>query len=220
VNGSKYGRVADSDISGAVLRSFDLNRWTPPGAKQCLSHSDRDMFLFLVDSENEIAVSNRRNGEAGTLKRGVMIWNSCVAHLTLGIATFLFDDLCLNRTIFGLSDFGELRIRHTSGAPHRWLEEMLPAIKAYGDGASAPLNQVIANAQQARIDEIDKFLLARFSKSQAAGIIASHELDEGRPMETLFDASVGITAYARTLNHNDTRSIVERAAGAVLQLAA
>ena len=46
-----------------------------------------------------------------------------------------------------------------------------------------------------------------------------HELEEGRPIENLFDAAQGITAIARDIPHQDNRVSIERKAGAVLDLA-
>jgi hypothetical protein len=44
--------------------------------------------------------------------------------------------------------------------------------------------------------------------------------DEQRPIESLWDAATGITAYAREIAHTDDRVRLEREAGKVLKLAA
>jgi hypothetical protein len=49
---------------------------------------------------------------------------------------------------------------------------------------------------------------------------AAHELEEGRPMETLWDAVCGITAAAKSINTQDDRVAWERAGGRLLDLAA
>jgi hypothetical protein len=47
-----------------------------------------------------------------------------------------------------------------------------------------------------------------------------HQNEEHRPIETLWDATVAVTAYARPLAHQDRRVEFEREAGELLQLAA
>jgi hypothetical protein len=43
-----------------------------------------------------------------------------------------------------------------------------------------------------------------------------HELEEGRPIETRWDAITGATAYAKAIPHQDTRVEFERVAGGLL----
>lgn len=70
------------------------------------------------------------------------------------------------------------------------------------------------------IDDVDKFLAQRFGRKIVDNIKAAHLSDEDRPIETLWDASTAITAYARSIEHQDRRVEVEREAGRVLDLAA
>ena len=80
---------------------------------------------------------------------------------------------------------------------------------------------LIAAAQTKRIDDLDAFLATRrFTASQISGIRAAHAADEGRPIETLWDLTTGMTAYARDIPHQADRVDLERAAGKVLQMAA
>jgi hypothetical protein len=51
-------------------------------------------------------------------------------------------------------------------------------------------------------------------------IAAIHETEEGRPIETLWDATVAATAHARSVQNTDKRLEIERAAGELLKLAA
>ena len=51
-------------------------------------------------------------------------------------------------------------------------------------------------------------------------IKAAHEREEGRPIETLWDAVTGVTAYAKTIEHQDNRVGIERLGGKLLDLAA
>jgi hypothetical protein len=81
------------------------------------------MFVFLADEERRIEIPNRRNGQPGSLARGFFVWNSEVGNTTLGAGFFLFDYVCCNRYVWGADQYTEVRIRHTSGAPDRWIEE-------------------------------------------------------------------------------------------------
>jgi hypothetical protein len=128
---------------------------------------------------------------------------------------FLFDYVCMNRIIWGAQQFTEIGIKHTAGAPHRWLEEVKPILRQYAEASAAPVAETIAAARETKIKgDIETFLANRFgSKSLAQSIQASHMLDEAKPIETIWDAVTGATAYARQLVYVDARVDVERKAG-------
>jgi len=177
------------------------------------------MFVFLADERNRIEIPNRRNGKTGTMARGFFVWNSEVGASTIGGGFFLFDYVCCNRIVWGAQDFTEVRLRHTSGAPDRWLEEIEPVLIEYAEASAKPVLETIANARSKRLDDVDKFLAQRFGKKMAADVKAAHDADEGHPIETLWDATNALTAYARLLPYQDRRVDLEREAGKLLQLA-
>lgn len=229
--GPNYGRIWNETVTGALLRRFGPDSgWTVPGefgravevtkANTTLFASDRDMFVFLADEQNRIEVPNRRNGQAGSMARGIFFWNSEVGSGTLGMASFLFDYVCCNRIVWGAKDYTELKIRHTSGAPDRWIEQALPAIEDYAHSSTASIERTLEQAQRQRIDNVDAFLAARFSRPQANAIKVAHTEDEGRPIETLWDAATAVTAYARGITYQDDRVALEREGGRILDLAA
>jgi hypothetical protein len=233
VTGPNYGRIWNATITRSLVQRFGdglTGTWKVPGefgkrvaitkANTTLYASDRDMFVFLADEDHRITVPNRRNGESGTLARGFFVWNSEVGAATFGIATFLFDYVCMNRIIWGATEYAEVRIRHTSGAPDRWIEEVSPAITAYANASTHRIDAAIKAARLARIEDIDEFLSKRFTRAQVSSIKAAHMADEQRPIETLWDAATGITAYARGIEYQDQRVQLEREAGKVLDLAA
>jgi len=81
--------------------------------------------------------------------------------------------------------------------------------------------QAIEDARAKRIEsDLDAFLATRFSKSLVPALKAIHQTEEGRPIETLWDATVAATAHARSIPHTDKRIEIERAAGELLKLAA
>lgn len=240
VTGPNYGRVWNSDIVGALVRRFGdgvSGHFRVPGIfgqrvevtkeNTTLYASDRDMFVFLADEDRRIEIPNRRDGQAGSLARGFFVWNSETGAGTLGIATFLFDYVCCNRIVWGSREYQELRVRHTVSAPSRWLEDVAPAIEAYAESSTLGITSMIAAAraqtigmQGSRADDVREFLAKRFTKSQAGAIMATHTAEEGRPIETLWDAATGATAYARGLQYQDVRVGIEREAGKILSLAA
>lgn len=236
VTGPNYGRVWNADVTRALVRRFGdgiTGDFRVPGEfgkavavnkdNTTLYASDRDMFVFLADEEHRIEVPNRRDGQAGSMARGFFVWNSEVGSGTLGIATFLFDYVCCNRIVWGASDYQEIRVKHTSGAPDRFVEEVAPALERYARSSTDSITKAIADARAARIGDaaaVDKFLRERFTGRQVESIKAAHMNDEGRPIETLWDAATGATAYARGIMWQDDRVAIERSAGKMLDLAA
>lgn len=232
--GPNYGRIWNADIVQALMNRFGDGRtgdFRVPGefGKQVdvtkdnttIYGSDRDIFVFLADEEHRIEVQNRRNGQPGSLARGFFVWNSEVGSQSIGAAFFLFDYVCMNRIVWGVQEFKEIRLRHTASAPDRWLEEITPVLVEYSNASAAPIEQTVKAAQEKKIaDDLDAFLAKRFTKSQATAIKAAHEREEGRPIESLWDVSTGITEYAKTVKYQDARVDIERQAGKVLDLVA
>ena len=232
VTGAAYGRVWNSSITQALVDRFGdgiTGDFRVPGefgvdvdvTKQntTLYASDRDMFVFLADEKNRITIPDRRDGKSGDLARGFFVWNSEVGSSTLGIATFLFDFVCCNRIVWGAQQYAEIKIRHTANAGDKWLEQVVPAIENYANSSTTTIVQAVSDAKKAHVDNVDDFLAKRFSRSQSADIIKAHEDDEHRPMENLWDVATGITAYARSVPHQDARVALEREAGKILDMA-
>lgn len=238
MTGPKYGRVWNEEVIGALIERFGDGRtgeFTVPGEfgkavqitkdNTTLFASDRDMFVFLADEHNRIEVPNRRDGQPGSLARGFFCWNSEVGNTSLGVSTFLFDYVCSNRIVWGAQGVQEIRIPHTAKAPARFLEDVAPAMIAYAQSSAQGITDAIAAAQARKIssdkDEVLEFLTkrTRFSRTQAEAINLAHIAEEGRPIETLWDATVGITALAKTKTHQDARIDMEREGGRVMALA-
>lgn len=230
--GPNYGRVWNEDVTRALLDRFGdgvTGDWKVPGefgkrvavTKQntTLYASDRDMFVFLADEEHRIEVPNRRDGKPGSLARGFFVWNSEVGKCTLGIGTFLFDYVCCNRIVWGADSYQEIKIRHTASAPGRFIADVVPVLDSMRRASPKPVEDAIRAAQEKKMDDVGKFLADRFGKRMAVTIAATHEMEEGRPIETLWDVVTGATAYARGLQHTDTRVDMERQAGDIMKLA-
>jgi hypothetical protein len=229
LNGPNYGPVWDSEIVDTLVNEFGdgvTGDWCVPGEfskklpsvtkeNTTLYASDRDMWVFLADETNRIEIPNRRAGKSTSLARGFYIGNSEVGAKKLTLGTFLFDYVCCNRMIWGARDHNEINIRHTAAAPYRWLEEVKPILKTLKTSSPKPITESIKEAQNTKIKtDIDTFLASRFGVSSA--IKSTHMLEEGRPIETIWDAVVGATAYARELAYVDSRVKIEREAGVLL----
>lgn len=233
--GPNYGRIWNADIAQSLVNRFGDGRtgdFRVPGefGKQVditrqnttIYGSDRDMFVFLADEEHRIDMQGRRNGEPGSLARGFFVWNSEVGSTSFGVAFFLFDYVCMNRIVWGVQQYSEMRLRHTVSAPEKWLDQAEPLLIEYANSAAAPIEQTIKAAQAKKLEsDLDDFLKSRkFNKSQIGAIKATHEAEEGRPIETVWDAVTGVTAYAKSIQWQDERVAVERMGGKLLDLVA
>lgn len=233
--GPKYGRIWNNDIITGLVKAFGdgINgQWRVPGEfgkkvdvtkeNTTLYAGDRDMFIFLADEENRIEVPNRRDGKSGSLARGFFTSNSEVGSSTFYFGSFLFDFACRNRIVWGAQDLQEIKIRHTAGAPDRFLRELEPAIRTYASQSSASIVHAVQEAKRSKIgDESDvtEFLAKRFGTRMGELINKTHQLEEGRPVETLWDATTAVTAYARGIEYQDERVTLERKGGELLTLA-
>jgi len=232
--GPNYGRVWDVDIINMLRGRFGDGRtgdFRVPGEfgqqveitrdNTTLYASDRDMFVFLADETNRVEMKNRRDGKGGSLARGFFVWNSEVGSQSLGAAFFLFDFACSNRIVWGAEGFKEVRLRHTSGAPDRWMEGVVPVLQEYANSAAAPIEETLAIAQQKRVDDdlADFFKKRNFTASERRVAEEAHLREEGRPIETLWDAVTGVTAAAKTIRNQDDRVALERKGGNLLDLA-
>src|SRR5690606_97673 len=133
-----------------------------------------------------------------------------------------FDYVCMNRIIWGVQEFKEIRLRHTVSAPDKWLEQISPVLIEYSNASAAPIEQTIREAQAKKMgDDLDKFLASRFTRPEITQIKAAHEREEGgRPIETLWDVTAAVTAHAKSIDWQDERVAMERRGGAILDLVA
>ncbi len=230
--GPRYGRVWNADVIGGLVDRFGDGVTGPfrvPGEfgrqvdvtekNTTLFASDRDMFVFLADEVNRIELPNRRDGKTGTLARGFFVTNSEVGAGALKVKTFLFDYACSNRIVWGAEHVQDITVRHTAGAPDRFLEQVQPALIEYANSSSHGITQALQAAQNARLgDKVSDFLAKRFGPRVAAKMQHAHMLDEGRPVETVWDAVTAATAYARDIPYTADRVELETQAGAMLDL--
>ena len=247
VTGPDYGRIYDHELVAAVQRiagdGTGDTRWKVPGTLDwsnmvynphvdvtaettTLYASDRDVFLFLVDDTNPIEAGRLPSGEPDLYFRGFYCWNSEVGSKTLGIASFYLRAVCQNRNLWGVENFEEITIRHSKYAASRFAHEAAPALASFANSSPAPFVAGIRAARDrivARTDEErTEFLIKRagFGRSDAAKIIETVLREEGGPPESVYDFVQGITALARTKEHQDARLDLEQRAKRLLDKAA
>jgi hypothetical protein len=85
--------------------------------------------------------------------------------------------------------------------------------------SAAELQRRALSGRQVEGDDLDQFLATRFGKRMVEPIKAIHLVEEGRPIETMFDVTVAATAHARSIPNTDKRLEIEREAGQLLQAA-
>jgi len=236
--GPRYGRIWNVEVVRALIQQVGdgvSGRWSVPQeskwaglvaaadrppitkASTTLYAGDRDMWVFLADEHNRIEIPNRRDGQPGTLARGVIVSNSEVGSATLRVQTFLFDAMCCNHIIWDVQGMQEIAIRHTASAPDRYLEEVMPALVQYAGSSTAGILDTVERARAARVpNKVDEFLATRFGARIGPRVAAAHMTDEGRPIETIWDVVTGATAYARSIPDQSDRLAFERDASALL----
>ena len=233
MTGPTYGRIWDDEVLEAMEEQFGdgvTGIWRVPGIRgkalkdntlqtTTIFYGQKGPFVFLADEANRIEVKARRDGKPGTLARGFYITNSQVGAGKLRIGLYLYDFLCENRIIWGMEQFEEIAIRHSSGAPSRWLMEAMPQIKSFAAASAKPVEAQIKAAQTHQLgsgDQVMDFLNRRFMKSQTINMMAVHVEEEGRPVATRWDAVTAATAYAKSIPWQDERFAIERKAGEML----
>lgn len=231
-----YGRIHDLDVVKALCTlagdGVGESNWRVPGEfgrgvvvnkdNTTLYASDRDMFVFLADEQNKIEVPGTHVDERPRLlSRGFYVSNSEVGNGALTVAMFLFDYVCSNRIVWGVSDFKKISIRHTSGAPSRMLIEARPVIEGMRNASSRLELDRIESAQRSKIGKsadksVDWLVDKGFSASMANSILMKFVADEQRPVYSKFDMVTAVTGYAKTIPYQNDRVRMERQAGSWL----
>jgi len=230
--GPKYGRIWNADLIRHLMDRFGdgvSGDFRVPGIwgkaldqvskdNTTLYAGDRDVFVFLADEVNRIELPDRRDGRTGSLARGFFVQNSEVGSAALRVTCFLFDFVCANRIVWGARNVEEISVRHSASAPDRFIEQVAPALLEYSKASQGAELRTLIQAQKTKLPDVEKFLANRFGPRVAQRVQHAHMLDEGRPIETLWDVVTGATAHARSITFQADRVEFERTAGALLDL--
>lgn len=251
ITSPSYGRIYNYDVVQKLVQLVGDGTgrdtdWRVPGIRKIevpITHenttlyaSDRDMFVFLADERNPIEIPNVRDSSVPrTLARGFFISNSEVGAGTFRISTFLFDEVCENRIVWGAESVRLFKIKHTSRAPLRVIEEAMPYLDqivqqsptieqdrikmAMNDKCAAKFGSATGSipSKQSQYDDAFDWLGKRMPSQKAAReAITIHEREEGFVPRTRYDMINAATAYAKTIPYQDERVKVEALAGSWL----
>lgn len=226
LNSASYGRIWNYELAKAVQNYIDPDVWAVPEATAFhlktgfITTNDRKAFIFMVDEKHPIQVP----GSDKPMYRGFYAWNSEVGDGAAGIAEFLYFQACANRLITGLSEFKELYIRHTSGAPDRWLREAAPKLEEYVNSSPQGIVQKLESAKKLNAAKDEKgaleWLRAKgFTQTAAKETVelardtVSSGADANVSPFSFFNLMMGATARARNVANNDEKVDLERLAG-------
>jgi hypothetical protein len=226
----KYSRIWNADITARLLELEARGPWQPAPAafdgSRGLYLGDRDMFAFLVDNNRRIFES----GPAGGLSRGFFIWNSEVGASSFGIMTFLYEYVCGNHRVWGVSDIAEMRIIHIGRDQQRKaFDKMTVELRKYADASAAEDEAKVTAARRFVIGANKDEILDELFKLKAPGLTRkligqSYDLAEkrvdwyGNP-RTAWGMAGAITEIARDLPYAADRNTIELAATKVMEMA-
>ena len=186
--------------------------------------SDRDVFMFLVDDKNPIEIGTLPNGAPDLVFRGFWVRNSETGAYRYEIAGMLLRGVCCNRNLWGVEGFETLSLVHNGTAPDRFVAENEQALLSYAEASAAPIieavkvakQRVIGATEEAAIEWLTNHGVTKKAALAAAALVREEEQTE---MRTLWDATNGLTAHARSIAHNDRRMALESLAGQLFDAA-
>jgi len=231
VNSSSYGRIWNHDLVKAVKDHVDPAAWKVPQdiafhlKKGFITANDCKVFVFLVNEANPVVVEG-----LPPLYRGFYAWNSEVGDGTCGIAEFLLNKVCANRAMVGTTSFHELNIRHTSGAPDRWMRDAVPSLHSYVNASTARTAEMLQASRTKKVAKDEKGALEWLQNRGFAAPLAKAALESAREESrgadpnsspySVWNIIQGLTAEAREKMNNDDRVDLERQAGKLMKAAA
>lgn len=239
-----YGRIWDNDAVDAIVSLVDRTggRWKVPGVMNwhnrtynplvdvakdttTLFASDRDIFIFLVDDLNPVEIGKLPDGSPDLAFRGFYVSNSETGAKRFVFAGFWLRGVCCNRNLWGVEDFNEISIVHSSGAPARFSREAVPALNRYGETSAQSLISSVNAVKSLTLakDDDDRTKVLSdlgFSKKRVDAILDTVIAEDGKPAETAWDFINGITGFARRIDRQDERLEIERLAAGFARKAA
>ncbi len=228
LTGGKYERIWNWEVAERLL-SLEAQGWEPAtpdfntmgnDKQTALYVSDHDMFAFL--RTNNVTVA-----EPGTdqpIYRGIIVENSEVGAAALKVTRFLYRCMCGNHIIWGASKVFELSVRHVGEARRKW-NTFATQIKQWSDESAseeegmiaATQHKMIADTKEAVLDAIfGKRAVGLSRKTLEAGYDANIADQDGDP-RTVWGFVQGLTRHSQTVPHADTRTVIDRAAGKLLE---
>lgn len=229
ITSEKYSRIWNCEVTERLM---DLGSdWVPAvpdiradttkslDEQTALYVSDHDMFAFLRSPNHTIA----EEGTDSPTYRGLIVWNSEVGSSTIGMARFLYREMCGNHIIWGATGYTDVELRHVGDVKDRWkifASKSQEYLDSSPDAEEAMIRkakyQLIASTKDEVLDALfGKKIPALTRKVLIAGYDAVNQDEDGDP-RTAWGMAQGLTRYSQTLPHADERTKLDRAAGKVL----
>lgn len=184
---------------------------------------DRDMFAFMVNTDNQVD-----DGTGRKLSRFAIMTNSEVGAGSLSLTEGLMMNVCGNHILWGVSNIIQLRYRHIGEVAERAAEALELAKSRLsnwqdvniGDKMNLLRGHTIAPDKDVVVECVYKLRLdpSLTQKALKAGYEAGEvygEIDGAAP-NTPLGLVHGITRYSQTINNANERMKVDLAAGKIM----
>ena len=217
-----YGRIWDHTIIEELAKLTEDNSWINPldshAKPSGLYASDRDMFAFMINTDNKVEIGKN------SFNKGFFLWNSEVGSKTFGFTTFLYNSMCANHIVWGADLVNDLKIYHRQKAFNRFYTDALPIINDFVDTnyISNNIKESVEAAMETKIgneySEIETwFKIKDFTKNELS---TSYDIaiKTGENPTTLWGMVQGMTSYAKEIPYIDKRVDLERRAGSLLRI--
>ena len=208
----------NSGGGGLAIREGDLI--APAG----LYMGDRDMFAFMVNTDNQID-----DGTGRKWNRGIFGSNSEVGAGSVDITEFWFANVCGNHIVWDAKNIVNIKYRHIGNAGERVMAALGQAVDRLTsyvevkDRAAAlqvlrttvvgaGKDEVVDTIYEKRISPIltRKMLSAGYDAAEVYG-----DIDGAKP-NTILGIVHGLTRHSQTLTYASDRTDVDTAAGKIL----
>jgi hypothetical protein len=189
--------------------------------------SDHDMFAFLVAPDRVIS-----DGSGGSLMRGIFVRNSEVGDAALSVTFFLMQAVCGNHIVWNATGVHEIRVKHLGeGTLNRAFKGFSAELRRYHDaapeeekGIMAARSMVLGTTKDQVLDALCNYAKTHsipLSRERFAGAldVAEKHTDWYGDPRTVWAAVAGLTHASQSSSFTDDRSVVDRAAGKVMQMA-
>lgn len=220
--GSRLATEADvlaNQSSGLTIKVGD------PIAPAGLYAGDRDMFTFMVNTDEQID-----DGTGRKWSRGFFLSNSEVGAGSVNLTEFMMAEVCGNHIVWGANNIVQVRYRHVGEAYDRTMEALELAYTKLKDWRAPELarqldimrnHEIVPLAnKEGLIDALYKMRLTPVLTQKVidAAYDAGMEYGEidGAMPNTPLGIVHGITRYSQTLSNANERYKMDAAGGLIL----
>ena len=222
----RYERVWNHEITERLL-DLQSQGWEPARPdirvqddRLPLYASDHDMFAFIRSQDRVV-----KEGSS-FLQRGLIVENSEVGASKLRLTRFLYREMCGNHIIWGAEGVTEIALRHVGNIREKfgaWEAEITKYLDSSVSDDEAKIEtartRTIAGTKVEVLDALFGKRLGLTRKALDAGYDAVIPDQDGSP-NTVWGMVQGLTRYSQTIAYADDRTIIDRAAGKIIDLAA